>query len=55
MHSGLYDVLLIIVIEKRLPDKTRNPDGKYGPERYVETHVWSDRGIKEGKSGNKGV
>ena len=22
-----------------------NPDGKYGPERYVEAHVWSDRGI----------
>lgn len=27
--------------------KTGTQMGNYGPERYVEAHVWSDRGIKK--------
>ena len=26
-----------------------NDDGKYGPERYIEAHVWSDKTIQKYK------
>ena len=35
----------IEIIKKYGLPQDWNPDGKYGPERYVEAHVWSDRGI----------
>ena len=33
------------IIDKYGLPQDWNPDGKYGPERYVEVHVWSDKGI----------
>lgn len=36
---------IIEIIKKYGLPQDWNPDGKYGPERYVEAHVWSDRGI----------
>jgi hypothetical protein len=33
------------VIEKYSLPQTWNDDGKHGPERYVEAHVWSDETI----------
>ena len=26
-----------------------NDDGKYGPERYIEAHIWSDKVIQKYK------
>ena len=42
-----YDEILGVIEKYGLPQDW-NPDGKHGPERYVEAHVWSDRGIKDG-------
>ena len=42
-----YDEILGVIEKSGLPQDW-NPNGKYGPERYVEAHVWSDRGIKDG-------
>ena len=39
-----YDEILEIIKKYGLPQEW-NPDGKYGPERYVEAHVWSDIGV----------
>ena len=39
-----YDEIIGVIKKYGLPQNW-NPDGKYGPERYVEAHVWSDRGI----------
>jgi len=39
-----YEEILKIIDKYGLPQDW-NPDGKYGPERYVEVHVWSDKGI----------
>ena len=36
-----YEEILKIIDKYGLPQDW-NPDGKYGPERYVEVHVWSD-------------
>ena len=33
------------VIEKYGYPQDWNADGKYGPERYIEAHIWTDRGI----------
>ena len=39
-----YDEILKVIDKYGLPQEW-NPDGEYGPERYVEVHVWSDKGI----------
>ena len=50
-----YDEIIGVIKKYGLPQDW-NPDGKYGPERYVEAHVWSDRGILEcGKRRNEGT
>ena len=36
-----YDEILFIIQKYGLPQDW-NDDGKYGPERYIEAHVWSD-------------
>lgn len=36
-----YDEILEIIKKYGLPQDWNN-DGKYGPERYVEAHIWSD-------------
>ena len=33
------------VIEKYGYPQEWNADGKFGPERYIEAHIWTDRGI----------
>ena len=40
-----YDEILEIIKKYGLP-QSWNPDGKLGPERYVEVHIWSDETIK---------
>lgn len=40
-----YDEILEIIDKYGLPQDW-NDDGKYGPERYIEVHVWSDEPIK---------
>ncbi len=42
-----FDEILGVIEKYGLPQDW-NTDGKYGPERYAEAHVWSDRGIKDG-------
>lgn len=39
-----YDEILKIIEKYGLPQEW-NEDGKYGPERYIEVHVWSDETI----------
>ncbi|MDE5802256.1 MAG: hypothetical protein K2I22_04980 [Lachnospiraceae bacterium] len=39
-----FDILEII--DKYGLPQDWNDDGKYGPERYIEVHVWSDETIK---------
>ncbi|WP_174819739.1 hypothetical protein [Pseudobutyrivibrio xylanivorans] len=41
-----YDEILKLIDKYGLPQDW-NPDGEFGPERYIEVHVWSDRGIKQ--------
>lgn len=36
-----YEEILVIIEKYGLP-QTWNDDGKYGPERYIEAHIWSD-------------
>ncbi|HBN83231.1 MAG TPA: hypothetical protein DDZ89_05250 [Clostridiales bacterium] len=40
-----YDEILLIIEKYGLPQDWNN-DGKYGPERYIEAHIWSDETIK---------
>ncbi len=40
-----YEEILGIIRKYGLPQDW-NDDGKYGPERYIEVHVWSDEVIK---------
>lgn len=48
-----YDEILEIIKKYDLPQKW-NDDGKFGPERYVEAHIWSDKTIgKYRKPDNK--
>jgi len=39
-----YDEILEIIEKYELPQKWNN-DGVYGPERYIEAHIWSDETI----------
>lgn len=41
-----YNEILKIIEKYGLPQEWNN-DGKYGPERYIEVHVWSDETIKK--------
>ena len=41
-----YDEILKIIEKYGLPQNW-NDDGKYGPERYIEAHVWSDETINK--------
>ena len=39
-----YDEILVVIEKYGLPQDWNN-DGRHGPERYVEAHVWSDETI----------
>lgn len=39
-----YEEILKIIEKYGLPQNW-NPDGAYGPERYIEAHIWSDETI----------
>lgn len=41
-----YDEILKIIEKYGLPQDW-NDDGKFGPERYIEAHIWSDDVIEE--------
>ena len=41
-----YEEILQIIEKYGLPQEW-NDDGKYGPERYIEVHIWSDETIKK--------
>lgn len=41
-----YDEILDVIEKYGLPQDWNN-DGKYGPERYIEAHIWSDDIINE--------
>ena len=41
----LYDEILGIIKKYGLPQEW-NKDGEFGPERYIEVHIWSDKTIK---------
>ena len=41
-----YDEILKIIDKYGIPQDW-NDDGKYGPERYIEAHVWSDETINK--------
>lgn len=40
-----YDEILEVIKKYGLPQDW-NDDGKYGPERYIEAHIWSDEIIR---------
>ena len=40
-----YDEILEIIAKYGLPQDW-NDDGKFGPERYIEAHIWSDEPIR---------
>ena len=42
----MYDEILEIIEKYGLPQDW-NDDGSYGPERYIEAHIWSDDVIKQ--------
>ncbi len=46
MKLYTYDEILRIIDKYGLPQEW-NDDGKYGPERYIEVHIWSDETIKK--------
>jgi hypothetical protein len=39
-----YDEILLVIEKYGLPQVWNN-DGAYGPERYIEAHIWSDETI----------
>lgn len=41
-----YDEILIIIEKYGLPQNW-NDDGKFGPERYIEAHIWVDETINK--------
>ena len=41
-----YDEILVIMKKYGLPQDWNN-DGKFGPERYIEAHIWSDETINK--------
>ncbi len=42
----MYDGILKMIDKYGLPQDW-NDDGRYGPERYIEAHIWSDRGLEK--------
>ncbi len=42
----MYDEILEIIKKYGMPQDW-NDDGKYGPERYIEAHIWSDKVIQK--------
>ena len=42
----LYDEILDIISKYGLPQDW-NDDGRFGPERYIEAHIWSDETIQK--------
>ena len=44
----MYDEILEIIKKYGMPQDW-NDDGKYGPERYIEAHIWSDKVIQKYK------
>ena len=40
-----YDEILKIIEKYGLPQNW-NSNGEFGPERYIEVHIWTDKGIK---------
>ena len=42
----MYDEILEIIKKYGMPQEW-NDDGKYGPERYIEAHIWSDKVIQK--------
>lgn len=45
-----YEEILTIIDKYGLPQDWNN-DGKYGPERYIEVHIWSDETINKYRKG----
>lgn len=45
-----YDEILLIIKKYGLPQDW-NDDGKHGPERYIEAHIWSDETIDRYRAG----
>lgn len=43
-----YEEILLTIEKYGLP-QTWNDDGRFGPERYVEAHIWSDETISKYK------
>lgn len=41
-----YDEILQVIKKYGLPQEW-NKDGKFGPERYIEAHIWSDETISK--------
>lgn len=41
-----YEEILQVIDKYGLPQEW-NDDGRYGPERYIEVHIWSDETIKK--------
>ncbi len=46
MKLYTYDEILGIIEKYGLPQDW-NDDGKHGPERYIEAHVWSDKTVRK--------
>ncbi len=44
----IYDEILRIIEKYELP-QIWNDDGKYGPERYIEAHIWCDETVDKYK------
>lgn len=42
----LYDEILDIILKYGLPQDW-NDDGRFGPERYIEAHIWCDETIQK--------
>lgn len=41
----LYNEIVEVIAKYGLPQDWNN-DGEYGPERYIEAHIWSDETIQ---------
>ncbi|QUL55315.1 hypothetical protein KDC22_01660 [Paenibacillus tritici] len=46
-----YDEILTIIEKYGLP-QTWNNDGQYGPERYIEAHIWNDEPVNKYRDGS---
>lgn len=47
-----YEEILVLIEKYGLPQHW-NDDGKFGPERYIEAHIWCDMTIDKWKAGSK--